>query len=269
MRCRTGCEPAGTGGRGARGVLGGEVVLLFADRACPGLDWAGGASTRSWSPAVATRSSRTARGGDPRRGVLAMLSAGRAGGAGPASSSPQRAPVAPPILPGPAQGTGDARAGVAVTGVTVHLVEERTAGRSLAQEAVPVLPGDETEDALLARIPTRSSTGCCRRAAGRAAGRCAPRWRRVIAAPRVDAAGAADARMPSPETRPAVPLGRERAGGALDAVSSPAGWGLRALAQRGPRRPPASRSRTSPRSPASRRCSGRVRHSSLGSTAAS
>ena len=31
-----------------RGTLGGEVVLVFADRPCPGLDWAAGAALAHW-----------------------------------------------------------------------------------------------------------------------------------------------------------------------------------------------------------------------------
>ena len=57
-----------------------------------------------------------------------------------------------PSFPG-LHGARDAlAAGVAVTGVTVHLVDATLdGGPVVAQEAVPVLPGD-TEDTLLARI---------------------------------------------------------------------------------------------------------------------
>ena len=61
-------------------------------------------------------------------------------------------PALLPAFPGP-DGVGDAlAAGVKVTGCTIHLVEEAVdAGPIVAQEAVPVLPGDD-HDSLGARI---------------------------------------------------------------------------------------------------------------------
>lgn len=55
--------------------------------------------------------------------------------------------VAPPVLPG-RDGIGDAwRFGVAVTGVTIHLVDAGIdSGRILAQRAVEIFPEDSLEN---------------------------------------------------------------------------------------------------------------------------
>jgi phosphoribosylaminoimidazolecarboxamide formyltransferase/IMP cyclohydrolase len=141
---------------GARGVLGGEVVLVFADRACPGLDWA----------AEQGIDTILVPGGDDE--ILAETLAAEAldvvvlagylrlvGPAVLAAFGGRVLNVHPSLLPSfpGLHGARDAlAAGVAVTGVTVHLVDATLDGGPIvAQEAVPVLPGD-TEDTLLARI---------------------------------------------------------------------------------------------------------------------
>jgi phosphoribosylaminoimidazolecarboxamide formyltransferase/IMP cyclohydrolase len=131
-----------------RGELGGEVILVFADRACPALEWA------------AEQGIETALvpGGDD--GVLAdtlravatdvVVLAGYMRIVGPAvlGAFPGRIlnthPSLLPAFPG-AHAVGDALAhGVTVTGCTVHLVEETLDGGPIvAQEAVAILPGDD------------------------------------------------------------------------------------------------------------------------------
>ena len=149
-----------------RGELGGEIVLVFADRACPALDWAaeqgidtalvpGGRRRRRWprpSPAPGpTSSCSPATCGSSARTVLAAY-AGRILNTHPSLL---------PAFPG-AHAVRDALAhGVAVTGATVHLVDATLdGGPILAQEAVPILPDDD--EARSARGSRPSSTACCR-----------------------------------------------------------------------------------------------------------
>jgi phosphoribosylaminoimidazolecarboxamide formyltransferase/IMP cyclohydrolase len=131
-----------------RGGLGGEVVLVFADRACPALDWAAGEG-------IATA---LVPGGDDARlaAVLAdarpdaIVLAGYLRIVGPAVLAAYRNrilnthPSLLPSFPG-AHAVRDALAhGVTVTGCTVHLVDEVLDGGPIVlQEAVPVLPGDD------------------------------------------------------------------------------------------------------------------------------
>ena len=139
-----------------RGELGGEVVLVFADRACPGLAWAaeqgieailipGGDDTVLAETLEAVAPDVVVLAGYLRLlgpSVLAAF-AGRILNVHPALL---------PSFPG-LHGARDAlAAGVAVTGVTVHLVDATLDGGPIvSQEAVPVLAGD-TEETLLARI---------------------------------------------------------------------------------------------------------------------
>ncbi len=131
-----------------RGGLEGEVVLVFADRACPALDWAAGEG-------IATA---LVPGGDDARlaAVLAdarpdaIVLAGYLRIVGPAVLAAYRNrilnthPSLLPSFPG-AHAVRDALAhGVTVTGCTVHLVDEVLDGGPIVlQEAVPVLPGDD------------------------------------------------------------------------------------------------------------------------------
>jgi phosphoribosylaminoimidazolecarboxamide formyltransferase/IMP cyclohydrolase len=139
-----------------RGELGGEIILVFADRPCGGLDWAeeqgietilvpGGEDATLAETLVAVSPDVVVLAGYLRLIGPAVLAAfgGRILNVHPSLL---------PSFPG-LHGAADAlAAGVAVTGVTVHLVDATLDGGPIvAQEAVPVLPGD-TEEALLARI---------------------------------------------------------------------------------------------------------------------
>jgi phosphoribosylaminoimidazolecarboxamide formyltransferase/IMP cyclohydrolase len=139
-----------------RGVLGGEVVLVFADRPCPGLDWASeqGIDTILVPGGDDAILAATLAAVAPDTVVLA----GYLRMVGPAvlvEFGGRILNVHPSLLPAfpGLHGARDAlAAGVAVTGVTVHLVDATLDGGPIvSQEAVPVLPGD-TEQALLARI---------------------------------------------------------------------------------------------------------------------
>ena len=139
-----------------RGSLGGEVVVVFADRPCPGLDWATDLGIETV----------LVPGGDDETlgGTLASVApdvivlAGYLRLIGPAvlaAFAGRILNVHPSLLPSfpGLHGIRDAlAAGVAVTGVTVHLVDATLDGGPIvAQEAVPVLPGDD-EASLLERI---------------------------------------------------------------------------------------------------------------------
>ena len=139
-----------------RGALGGEVVLVFADRACPGLDWAAeqGIDTVLVPGGDDAILAETLSAVEPDVVVLAGYLR-LVGPAVLAAFGGRILNVHPSLLPSfpGLHGARDAlAAGVAVTGVTVHLVDATLDGGPIvAQEAVPVLPGD-TEDTLLARI---------------------------------------------------------------------------------------------------------------------
>ena len=139
-----------------RGELGGMIALVFADRACPALDWA------------AEQGIETALvpGGDDRAladtlvavGADTVVLAGYMRIVGPATLAafPGRIlnthPSLLPAFPG-AHAVADALShGVTVTGCTVHLVDETLDGGPIvAQEPVVILPGDDPET-LHARI---------------------------------------------------------------------------------------------------------------------
>jgi len=139
-----------------RGSLGGEVALVFADRPCPALDWAaeqgidtamvpGGDDATLAEVLDAARPDVVVLAGylrlvGPR--VLAVL------GGRIVNTHPSLLPA----FPG-AHAVRDALVhGVRVTGCTVHRVTEvLDGGPILAQEAVPILAGDD-EGALHERI---------------------------------------------------------------------------------------------------------------------
>ena len=131
-----------------RGELGGDVVLVFADRPCPALDWA------------AEQGIDTALVPDGRDGALnealaaarpdVVVLAGYMRVVGPRvleAFDGRIVNVHPSLLPSFPGGHAirDAlAAGVTVTGVTVHLVDATLDGGPIvAQEAVPVLPDDD------------------------------------------------------------------------------------------------------------------------------
>jgi len=149
-----------------RGELGGSIVLVFADRACPALDWAREAGLETALVPAAPAGDEAARAQEDRvlaatlraAAADAVVLAGYLRIVGPALLEAFRGrvlnthPALLPSFPG-AHAVRDALAhGVAVTGVTVHLVDESLDGGPIvAQEAVPVLPGDD-EESLHARI---------------------------------------------------------------------------------------------------------------------
>jgi phosphoribosylaminoimidazolecarboxamide formyltransferase/IMP cyclohydrolase len=149
-----------------RGALDAEIVLVFADRDCPALDWAVEQGLDTLLVPAAARGDDAARAGEDR--ILAdtvaaespelVVLAGYMRLVGPAmlAAFPGRIlnlhPSLLPSFPG-AHAVRDAlAAGVKVTGVTVHFVDASLDGGPIvAQEAVTVLRGD-TEDTLFERI---------------------------------------------------------------------------------------------------------------------
>ena len=131
-----------------RGALGGQIVLVFADRACPGLDWAAeqGIETALVPAGDDARLATTLRGAALDIVVLAGYM--RIVGPLTLEAFPDRIlnshPSLLPAFPG-AHAVRDALAhGAKVSGCTVHLVDATLdGGPILAQEAVPVLDGDD------------------------------------------------------------------------------------------------------------------------------
>jgi phosphoribosylaminoimidazolecarboxamide formyltransferase/IMP cyclohydrolase len=141
-----------------RGALGGDIVLVFADRSCPALEWA------------AERGIATAHvsGGDDDTLAAALAAArpdlvvlaGYMRIIGPKTLAAFEGwivnthPSLLPAFPG-AHAVRDALAhGARVTGTTVHVVDATLdGGPILAQEAVPILPRDD-ERSLHERIKT-------------------------------------------------------------------------------------------------------------------
>lgn len=142
----------------ARGLLGGEIVLVLADRPCAALELAREAGVRTLVLPLAEHADRA---GWDRAVARALGTAGadlvvlagfmRVLGPAVTDAFPGRIlnvhPSLLPSFPG-ADAVGDAlAAGVAVTGVTVHLVDATLDGGPIvAQEALPVLPGESRAD---------------------------------------------------------------------------------------------------------------------------
>ena len=149
-----------------RGSLPADVVLVFADRDCPALDWA---VEQGIDTALVPRARRDdAAGRAAEDAALAVtlgavapdlvVLAGYMRVLGPATLLALRDRIVnthPSLLPAfaGAHPVRDAlAAGVHLTGATVHLVDETLdGGRILAQEPVRVLPGDD-QTALHERI---------------------------------------------------------------------------------------------------------------------
>ena len=159
---RSACPgPARTCGRSsrsaARGALGGEVALVFADRPCPALDWAAEQGIETVlvpGGDDATLADDAGRRRARRRRPRGLPAARRPGGAARAFAGRilNVHPSLLPAFPGLHAVRDALAAGVAVTGVTVHLVDATLDGGPIvAQEAVPVLPDDD-EATLLERI---------------------------------------------------------------------------------------------------------------------
>jgi phosphoribosylaminoimidazolecarboxamide formyltransferase / IMP cyclohydrolase len=143
-----------------RGELGGDIVLVFGDRACPAIAWA---RERGLPTAVveAPRLTEAQARASWDAGLLAALEAaspdvtvvaGFMRILGPAVIGAfggrilNTHPALAPAFPG-AHAVADAlAAGVKVTGVTVHFVDANLDGGPIvAQEAVAVEPGDDVE----------------------------------------------------------------------------------------------------------------------------
>ncbi|MFM2106092.1 MAG: hypothetical protein RL338_1124 [Chloroflexota bacterium] len=164
-----------------RGELGGAIRLVFADRPCPALDLAAEAGLETalvpadgpgGRPGMEATLVETLRA----VGVDLVVLAGFMRILGPAVVDAFRGrilnthPSLLPAFPG-AHAVADALAhGVAVTGVTVHLVDETLDGGPIvAQEPVAVLPGDDeaslrsriqaVEHRLLPRVVARLAAG--------------------------------------------------------------------------------------------------------------
>ncbi|MGZ9277148.1 MAG: bifunctional phosphoribosylaminoimidazolecarboxamide formyltransferase/IMP cyclohydrolase [Candidatus Limnocylindrales bacterium] len=139
-----------------RGELGGSIVLVFADRACPALDWA---TEQGIETALVPGGDDDALAqvlASARPDVVALAGYMRLVGPAVLGAHPGRIvnthPSLLPAFPG-AHAVRDALDhGTTVTGVTVHLVDETLDGGPIvAQDAVPVLPDDD-EATLRARI---------------------------------------------------------------------------------------------------------------------
>ena len=141
----------------ARGALGGEIALVFADRPCRGARLGGGAGDRDRRscPAATTRSSRRRWPPSRRTPSCSRATCGSSGRRCCARFDGRILNVHPSLLPAfpGLHAVRDAlAAGVAVTGVTVHLVDATLdGGPVVAQEPVPVLPDDD-EATLLERL---------------------------------------------------------------------------------------------------------------------
>jgi phosphoribosylglycinamide formyltransferase-1 len=132
----------------ARGVLGGEIALVVADRPCPARDWAAeGGIDVALVPGGDDEALRDAlAGANPDAVVLAgyMRIVGPAVLAAFGGRILNTHPSLLPAFPG-AHAVRDALAhGARVTGATVHLVDATLDGGPIvAQEAVTILPGDD------------------------------------------------------------------------------------------------------------------------------
>ncbi len=149
-----------------RGELGGAIVLVFADRACPALDWATeagletallpGLGSSEAYVRVAADASLAATLTAVRIDLVVLAGFMRVVGPAVLAAFPLRIlnthPALLPAFPG-AHAVRDALAhGATISGATVHLVDATLDGGPIvAQEAVPVMPGDD-EEALHARI---------------------------------------------------------------------------------------------------------------------
>ena len=133
-----------------RGEIGGTIALVFADRACPALDWAAeqGIDTALVPGGDDATLAETLRAAVPDAIVLAgyMRIVGPSVLQAFAGRILNTHPSLLPAFPG-AHAVADALAhGVALTGCTVHVVDETLDGGPIvAQEAVSIQPGDDVE----------------------------------------------------------------------------------------------------------------------------
>ncbi len=131
-----------------RGELGGEIVLVFADRDCPALDWAAeqGFDTALVPPGDDETLAETLQAVEPD--VVALAGYMRIIGPGVLAALDGRIlnthPSLLPAFPGGHAVREALTHGARVTGCTVHLVDATLDGGPIvAQEAVEILPGDD------------------------------------------------------------------------------------------------------------------------------
>jgi phosphoribosylaminoimidazolecarboxamide formyltransferase/IMP cyclohydrolase len=182
-----------------RGALGGDVALVFADRPCAALGWAAeqGIETALLPGGDDATLAETLAAIAPDAVVLAgylrLVGPAVLGAFGERILNVH--PSLLPAFPGLHAIRDALEAGVAVTGVTVHLVDDTLDGGPIvAQESVPVLPADD-EATLLERVHAVEHRLLPAAVAGLLAGaiRAAPGARRAT----FDAA-AFDAAVPTP-----------------------------------------------------------------------
>jgi phosphoribosylaminoimidazolecarboxamide formyltransferase/IMP cyclohydrolase len=176
-----------------RGELGGEISFVFADRACPAIDWAieQGIETAVVEAGDDPELAKVLAAAEPDAVVLAgyMRIVGPAVLAAFSGRILNTHPSLLPAFPGAHAVRHALAAGVRVTGATVHLVDEKLdGGPILAQEAVDVRPGDDAA-ALHARIKVVEHRLLPRTVALLLAG--------ALTAKGIDL-GAADAALPTP-----------------------------------------------------------------------
>ena len=149
-----------------RGALDAEIVLVFADRPCAALDWAieAGLDTALIED-LGARSLDTRAVGDwnltetlKALGVDAVVLAGFARPIGPillfefAGRVLSVHPSLLPAFPGVHAVRDALAAGAAVTGVTVHLVDETLHGGAIVLAEATAILADDTEETLLERL---------------------------------------------------------------------------------------------------------------------
>jgi phosphoribosylaminoimidazolecarboxamide formyltransferase/IMP cyclohydrolase len=131
-----------------RGELGGEIVLVVADRPCPAIDWAGEQGLTTAMIDGGDDLALAARLADAAPDVVVLAGYMRLVGPTILAAYPNRIlnthPSLLPAFPG-SHAVRDALAhGAAITGATVHLVDETLDGGPIvAQESVPILPDDD------------------------------------------------------------------------------------------------------------------------------
>ncbi len=136
--------------------LGGSIVLVFADRACPALDWAAAEGIETALVPGGDDATLAATLGAVETGIVVLAGYMRIVGPAVLAAFPGRIlnvhPSLLPAFPG-AHAIAEALAhGVKVTGCTIHIVDETLdGGPILVQEAVSIVP-DDHEASLAARI---------------------------------------------------------------------------------------------------------------------
>jgi phosphoribosylaminoimidazolecarboxamide formyltransferase/IMP cyclohydrolase len=140
----------------ARGELGGEVVLVVADRPCPALDWASEAGIDTALVPGGNDDALLDALEGARPDLIVLAGYMRIVGPRVLAAHPDRIlnthPSLLPAFPGGHAVRDALAAGVKVTGVTIHLVDATLDGGPIVlQEAVPVEAGDD-ETALHERI---------------------------------------------------------------------------------------------------------------------